>query len=461
MRKSCLVFTLLCVTVTPQVRSSVIVVPVDQPTIQLGIAAAADGDTILVEEGIYNEQVNFLGKNVFVTSRFIFDEEPSIVDNTVIDVTPLLPFMANEDSASAVMFISGEGPDAMLAGFTITGGQGTVGLQGERTKGGGVFVALSSPRIKFNIIKDNEADDGGGVYLFQSQAELARNIITGNTAEFGGGVRTRRSEALILNNTIDGNVGTVEAGGIFVQGPELPVIRNNIVSSNQGHGISTANVDSLFVDYNNVYGNTRGRYGDGNVYAGPGQIDCNPRFVDREAGDFMLQARSPCIDAGDETYTEIPPYGGDRIDIGGWEYLFTAPCEFMRFYNTPTEGEPCDTVYWDVRLTNSTDSTQVYDVWVDVSGPKCKLWDYIFDLEFPPNTSYYATVGLHIPCCAKEGLYVAKGKVGVFDEFIFTGESFEGTVIEGGEPEGLNKRRVMDDDWWVEIQLDPRPRSRE
>ncbi len=462
--KSARVFIVIltCLFIAPPAGATVIVVPVDQPTIQLGIEAAEDGDTVLVEEGTYPEQVNFLGKNVFVTSRFIFDEEPSIVDNTIIDVSPEIPFMANEDTASAVLFVSGEGPGAMLAGFTVTGGQGTIGMQGDRTKGGGVFVAMSSPRIKFNIIKGNDAFDGGGIFLFQSQAEVARNIITGNTAENGAGVFTRRSEALLVNNTIDGNNASHEAGGIYVQGPETPIIRNNVISYNQGHGITAT--DSMYVDYNNVFANTRGRYGDENVFPGPGQFSCDPLFVDREAGDYMLQAMSPCIDAGDEEFTEIPPFGGDRIDIGGWEYLYAAPCEFMRFFNTPTEGAPCDTVYWDVRLTNSTDSTQVYDVWVDVSGPKCRLWDYIFDLEFPPRTSWYVTVGLYIPCCAKEGLYVAKGKVGVFEDFIWTGEAFEGSVVEDevppdDMPKKLNNRRVVDDDWWVEMFVDPRPRS--
>ena len=38
-----------------------IIVPDDQPTIQVGIDASADGDTVLVQPGTYIENINFNG----------------------------------------------------------------------------------------------------------------------------------------------------------------------------------------------------------------------------------------------------------------------------------------------------------------------------------------------------------------------------------------------------------------
>jgi hypothetical protein len=44
--------------------AQIIRVPADYPTIQEGIAAASNGDTVLVEDGLYYENIDFLGKNL-------------------------------------------------------------------------------------------------------------------------------------------------------------------------------------------------------------------------------------------------------------------------------------------------------------------------------------------------------------------------------------------------------------
>ena len=53
--------------------AAVIHVPIDQPTIQSGIDAAKDGDTVLIAEGIYsgegNVNIDFIGKQITVKSE--------------------------------------------------------------------------------------------------------------------------------------------------------------------------------------------------------------------------------------------------------------------------------------------------------------------------------------------------------------------------------------------------------
>ena len=79
--------------------------------IQEGIEAAWDKDVVIVAPGRYREKVNFRGKAI--TLRSADPDDPEIVASTIIDA---------EGSASAVTLNSGEGPDSVLSGFTITGG---------------------------------------------------------------------------------------------------------------------------------------------------------------------------------------------------------------------------------------------------------------------------------------------------------------------------------------------------
>jgi hypothetical protein len=163
------VMAFCCALLTATVmQAQIIHVPGDYPTIQQGIIAANNGDTVLVDDGIYYEQINFLGKKpLTVTSRFLTDDDTAHITNTIIDGSQI----TSTDTGSIVSFKSGEDTTSVLCGFTITNGtKGTRFLaDGSVLRGGGgIFLSGSGARIIYNHITGNtlNTNAGGGQIIF-------------------------------------------------------------------------------------------------------------------------------------------------------------------------------------------------------------------------------------------------------------------------------------------------------
>ena len=204
-------------------------VPGDFDRIQQAIQAVNNGDKIIVEPGTYLENIDFMGKEIILTS--VDPSDPDIVSSTVID---------GGSSGSVVSFKNSESNNAVITGFTITGGKGTyiefkdieshdgTRINFERNYGGGILVSNgSSPQIINNFIHGNRVIEspkrirgvGGGIaVLDRSSPVIEGNLIINNTAEgFGGGITVwNRSNPVIRYNIIEDNKSNDYAGGIAV-----------------------------------------------------------------------------------------------------------------------------------------------------------------------------------------------------------------------------------------------------
>ena len=67
------------------VSARIINIPADYLTIQTGIDASINGDTVLVQPGTYIENVNFNGQNIALASMFITTRDTAYISSTIID----------------------------------------------------------------------------------------------------------------------------------------------------------------------------------------------------------------------------------------------------------------------------------------------------------------------------------------------------------------------------------------
>jgi hypothetical protein len=224
-----LIIALLAVLALPALGlSATIVVPVDHATIQDAINAASNGDLILVKPGTYFENIDFTGKLVEVRS------DMDVVAATK-DLAPETTVINGGQLGSVATFTTGEGPAAILQGFTITNGSGTWVPATLTNDGGGIFIDNASPTIEDCLIRLNTADKGAGLMINNSFSLIRGNTFQFNQAAGDGGaiVCDNSASPTIINNVIAVNTATGNGGGVVTLNFAAPVLNNNHIKFNQ------------------------------------------------------------------------------------------------------------------------------------------------------------------------------------------------------------------------------------
>jgi parallel beta-helix repeat protein len=335
-------------------------------TIQHGLNSAYNGDTVLVAEGTYSENVLWPAKNGITLIG-------SGEENCIIDGGSLASVMRFEEDLGGIIDTT-----TLIRGFTITNGYAQGGYP--QNNGGGIYCFESSPTLMNVTVTGNSSFTGGGIYCWSNSNPLLKDVtVTGNSTDlYGGGIYCYESSPDLSNVTITGNSASDAGGGFYCYNNSGPTLTNVTISDNMasdaGGGFYCASfsgpslMNSIFwnnlpqeiyffgfhepcsitVSFSDIQGGEAEieTNGNGTVYWEEGNLDSDPLFCNPDSGDYTLAANSPVFGLGE---------GGANMGAFGvgCEAILSIdkdviPLKFVLHQNYPNPFNPTTQIRYDL-----------------------------------------------------------------------------------------------------------------
>ena len=192
-------------------------VPEDKPTVQQGVDAAKDGDTVRLSPGVYRENVRVAGKKITISSRFAESRDALDVERTVID-----------GDKKTVITVA-RGAEARIEGLTLRNGRDGICCDGGRIE------ALHN-----RLLSNQE-----GISFEGGRGIVRANRIEGNSDD--GIDCDQATDAAIEENVLrDNGDDGIEVRLHAYTGPKLTIlVRNNLFSGNREDGLQLIDYPGL------------------------------------------------------------------------------------------------------------------------------------------------------------------------------------------------------------------------
>lgn len=305
-------------------------------TIQAAVDSASGSDSVLVQAGVYQEQVKILGKGGLVLKGIPGPDFVTVVGDSI------------------TLGIWNADTPMRVEGLTFSGGNlyGALWIQGSRVEfrdcvvkenvgpgschrvgGGGQIIQNSDALFENCVFEQNAAwESPGGLIVWGARAVIRNNIFRNNSSCYGGGLEIYHcepNEASIIEGNLFLNNSASTWGGGILNIDSSPLIRKNTFVGN-GSGTNAAIYvigGTPEIDHNIFKGSPRGitcatlsGYPLSRPVIGPNiawdisgtnlylcsnpdsMLVADPLFCSPGTGDYSVCASSPAVVDGAATY---------------------------------------------------------------------------------------------------------------------------------------------------------------
>lgn len=240
----------------------------DYTTIQAAVNASHDGDTLLVCDGTYRENLSVMNRNITIKS------EHGAAYTTIRPPSRSMGMGGGgggcpmHSKPNTILF-QNNSIGCTLDGFTITGSSGKTAIYarsnltvqncvisnnnaGSSAYGGGLG---SNGSIVIKIINTtfsgNQAKYGGAVYINTgATVTVSGCTFANNNASYIGGAidfNSVTSDSILTGSTIDSNTAAYSGGGVYINNSKINIVKCDI-KNNLARGSSTNGGGAVFIN---------------------------------------------------------------------------------------------------------------------------------------------------------------------------------------------------------------------